>query len=145
MSKKPTYNELEERVKRLEKKVRSYEELKDILIAIEGSCCRLQEASFEGLSVCEEGIILEANRAMSTITGYEAQELIGMDVLSLFTPEWRDFVEHNIVSMFDKSYEAICLKKDTTRIPVEIQGKSVDFLNRKQPKVPHFRYLLTNQ
>ncbi|TFG38389.1 MAG: PAS domain S-box protein [Syntrophobacterales bacterium] len=132
MSKKPTYTELEERVKRLERKVQSYEVLKDVLIETEGSCCRLQEASFEGISVCEERIILEANKAMATITGYEAQELIGMDILNLFTPEWRDFVKHNIDSMLDKPYEAICLKKDTTHIPVEIQGKNVNFLNRKQ-------------
>ncbi len=132
MSRKPTYVELAERVKRLEKKVRSYEELKDVLIETEGSCCRLQEASFEGISVCEEGMILEANRALSTITGYEGSELIGMDILNLFTPEWRDFVQYNIDSMFDKPYEAICLKKDNTSIPVEIQGKNVNFLGRKQ-------------
>jgi len=132
MNRKPTYNELEERVKRLEKKVRSYEELKDVLIETEGSCCRLQEASFEGIGVCEEGMILEANRALSTITGYDASELIGMDILNLFSSEWRAFVRYNIDSMFDKSYEAICLRKDGTTMPVEIQGKNVVFLGRNQ-------------
>jgi PAS domain S-box-containing protein len=31
-----------------------------------------------------------------------------------------------------RSYEAICLKKDNTSIPVELQGKTVNFLDRKQ-------------
>ncbi|MBW2637118.1 MAG: PAS domain S-box protein, partial [Deltaproteobacteria bacterium] len=132
MSKKPTYNELEERVKRLEKKVRSYEEIKDSLMETEESCCRLQEASFEGISLCEGGLIIEANRALSTITGYDSQELIGMDIFNLFTPEWRDFVKYNIDTLFDKPYEAICLRQDGTSLPVEIQGKNVNLLGRKQ-------------
>jgi PAS domain S-box-containing protein len=138
VSKKPTYTELEEQVKGLEKKVRSYEELKAVLLEAEGSCCRLQEASFEGIGVCEEGLILEANRTLSTITGYDSHELIGMDILNLFTPEWRGFVRYNIDTMFNKPYEAICLRKDGTSMPVEIQGKNVTFLGRNQ-RVVSFR------
>ncbi|HOO89620.1 MAG TPA: PAS domain S-box protein [Syntrophales bacterium] len=133
MSKKPTYNELEERVRLLEKKIRSYEEIiRDIRIEAEGSSYRFQDVSFEGMSVCEENLIIDANRALSTITGYDAQELIGMDILYLFTPACRDFVRYNMDNIFDNPYEAVCLRKDGTSLPVEIQGKNFTFLGQKQ-------------
>ena len=135
MVNKPTYKELEERVKRLEKKVRSYEDLRDVLSEMEGSCSRLQQASFEGIAVHEEGEISEANNALSKITGYEPFELIGMDLLKLITPEWHDFVSHNINSGYEGSYEAVCLRKDGSTLPVEIRGRNTFFMERNQRTV----------
>lgn len=135
---KLTYKELEERVNRLEKKVRSYEDLKDVLSEMEGSCSRLQQASFEGIAVHEEGEVFEANNAFSKITGYEPFELIGMDLLKLITPEWRDFVSHNINSEYEGSYEAVCLRKDGSTLPVEIRGKNTFFMERSQ-RIVSFR------
>ena len=138
MVNKPTYKELGERVKRLEKKVRSYEDLRDVLSEMEGSCSRLQQASFEGIAVHEEGEISEANNALSKITGYESFELIGMDLLNLITPEWRDFVSHNINSGYEGSYEAVCLRKDGSTLPVEIRGRNTFFMERSQ-RIVSFR------
>lgn len=135
---KPTYKELEERVKRLERKVKSYEDLKDVLSEMEGSCSRLQQASFEGIAVHEEGEISEANNALCRITGYELFELIGMNLLKLITPEWRDFVSHNINSGYKGSYEAVCLRKDGSTLPVEIRGKNTFFMERNQ-RIMSFR------
>ncbi|MBN2284660.1 MAG: PAS domain S-box protein [Deltaproteobacteria bacterium] len=132
MKGKPTYEELEERIQILEKRVKSYEDVKDILCESETSCCRLQESAFEGISVCEEGVIREANRAMTDITGYQTQELIGMNILSIFAPEWRDFVLYNIETASEQCYEAVCLRKDGSTLPVEIRGKNIAFMGRMQ-------------
>src|SRR5207302_8410720 len=41
---------------------------------------RLSDAAFEGVAVHEAGVILEANRALGQMLGYEPEELVGMNV-----------------------------------------------------------------
>ena len=132
MVKKPTYKELETKIKQLEKQVRSYDDMNDLLSGIGGSKALLEQASFEGIAIHEDGTISEANNAMSQMTGYEPSELIGMDLLELITPRRRDSVSHNIRSGYEESYEAVCLRKDGSTLPIEIRGRNTFFMERHQ-------------
>jgi PAS domain S-box-containing protein len=98
----------------------------------------LHEASFGGIGIHDKGIIFEANQGLVTMTGYELSELIGMDGLKLIAPEWRDQVMKNIISDYEKLYEAIGLRKDGSSYPLEIHGKVILYRGKKV-RVTEFR------
>ena len=103
------------------------------------------------------GILVDVNLAAEKLTGRPRQELIGMDRIRLHPPEEEEFyrkqfkdhiVQGNIVGA-----EAVLLRKDGKRIPVEIstvhtssgekkymQGLFVDVSKRKKAEEELFRY-----
>ena len=74
------------------------------------------------------GKILYVNEAVSGLTGYTRDELLTMNILGLAVPEraykfdirLKQFSEHK-----EGRYKAISVRKDGTRIPVEIRGKVI--------------------
>ncbi|MBA4417231.1 MAG: hypothetical protein C0392_04880 [Syntrophus sp. (in: bacteria)] len=88
---------------------------------------RFHEVSFGGIGIHAKGIILEANLGLATLTGYELDELIGMNGLNLIAPEYHDLVMNNILADFEKPYEVKGLRKDGSTYPLEIHGKSIPY------------------
>ena len=91
---------------------------------------RLAQASFEGVAIHEKGRILDANPAMARLFGYEPSELIGMDVLSLATPESRELVRSKMLAGYEKPYEATGLKKDGTTFVGELNSRPMPYRGR---------------
>ena len=91
----------------------------------------LHEASFGGIFIYQNGVIVEANRGLAVMTGYELPELIGMDGLQLVAPESRELVLKNVREDYEKPYEAVGLRKDGSTYPLEIQGKKIPYHGRK--------------
>ncbi|WP_049750136.1 PAS domain-containing sensor histidine kinase [Syntrophomonas wolfei] len=91
----------------------------------------LSEASFEGIIITENGICIEANQAAEELFGYSREELIGLDVMSFTAPEAREIVKSQMMSASQAPYEAIVLRQDGTRVPVEIQGRSFIYQGRE--------------
>lgn len=87
----------------------------------------LHNASFGGIVIHDQGIILDCNKGLSDQTGYTLEELIGMDGLMLIDPECRDLVQHNIKSGFAQTYETTGLRKDGSRYPVSIRGANIPY------------------
>jgi len=98
----------------------------------------LYNASFGGICIHDQGIILDCNQGLAEQTGYRLDELIGMDGLDLIAPEDRDLVRNNIRRGFDQSYQAVGLRKDGTRYPVSIRGKNIPYKGRTV-RVTEFR------
>jgi len=98
----------------------------------------LHEASFGGICIHDNGVILEANLGLATMTGHEFNDLIGMDGMRLIAPEFRLEVARNIRSDYEKPYEVVGLRKDGSTYPVELQGKVVPYGGRKV-RVTEFR------
>ena len=48
---------------------------------------QLTEASFEGVSVAANGVILEANQGFADIFGYTVDEVIGRSTMDFVAPE----------------------------------------------------------
>jgi two-component system cell cycle sensor histidine kinase/response regulator CckA len=82
----------------------------------------LIDSAFDGALIHRDGMIVSANRAYAEMFGYGVEELIGMNVMEFTTPEYREFVQGQI-SADESTYESVGLRRDGTRIPVEISGQ----------------------
>jgi len=90
----------------------------------------LHNASFGGITIHDKGVILECNEGLSNITGYDYNELIGMDGLSLMSEDTRDKVIHNINSGYEKPYEAMGIRKDGTSYPLRLEARNIPYKGR---------------
>jgi len=99
---------------------------------------RMHEASVGAIGIHVKGRIQDVNQALSRLTGYSEDELIGMDGLQLIAPEWRDTVRGNIRNGVEIPYEVVGLRKDGSSYPLEIQGKDIPYGNASA-RVTEFR------
>lgn len=126
MNQKPSYEELEKRVK----------ELEDILVSNtskdynqeitdkENRFRALSEAASEGIFITENGICIEANKSGCELFGYQRDELIGLIATAVFDESSKQLVIRKIKEEYEDKYEALAVRKDGTRFNVEIQGKN---------------------
>jgi len=98
----------------------------------------LHNASFGGITIHDKGLILECNKGLSEITGYDYNELIGMDGLSLISEDTRDKVIQNINAGYEKSYEAKGVRKDGQIYPLRLEAKNIPY-KKKKVRVVEFR------
>ncbi len=117
------------------------EELLDALEKVEKSESRfksLHNASFGGIAIHEKGIILDCNQGLSKISGYSAEELIGMNGLLLIAEHQRDFVLHNILNEYEKPYQSIGIRKNGEEYPIRLEARQIPY-NNKNVRVVEFR------
>ncbi|HMA85801.1 MAG TPA: PAS domain S-box protein [Desulfosalsimonadaceae bacterium] len=99
---------------------------------------RLQEATFGGICIHDQGRIIDCNKELARMTGYSQDELIGMDGRKLAAPEWRETLQKKIVSTDENQYDLVGLAKDGLRIPLEIRSKTIPY-HGKTVRVAEFR------
>jgi PAS domain S-box-containing protein len=87
----------------------------------------LSEAAFEAILVHDGGRIVDVNQALCELGGYSWHELAGHDAFDLVVPEHRELVYRNLLADYDRPYEIEVLRRDGTRIPVELQGRSFPY------------------
>lgn len=128
------FKDMNGEIKGIEGVTRDISELKATEKALKESEERyrtLHDASFGGIFIHDQGIVLECNQGLSEITGYTLDELIGMDALNtLIAPNWRETVRRNIKSGFCQPYEVQGVRKDGTIYPLYIQGKNIPHKGR---------------
>ena len=90
----------------------------------------LSSAATEGVLIHDKATIVDCNEAICRIFGYEHSELLGADVFSLGAPESRSVLRENAAKATARPYEAVGLRKDGTRFPVEITGRDMPFRGR---------------
>jgi PAS domain S-box-containing protein len=98
----------------------------------------LHNASFGGITIHDKGVILECNQGLSDITGYDYQELIGMDGLLLIAEKSREMVMNNILTGYEKPYEAFGIRKNGEIYPIRLEGKNIPYKG-KRVRVVEFR------
>ena len=98
----------------------------------------LHNASFGGIVIHDQGIILDCNQGLVEQTGYSLDELIGMDGFALIAPESLEVVKDNIRRGYEQPYQVVGLRKDGSRYPVSIRGTIIPYKGRKV-RVTEFR------
>lgn len=98
----------------------------------------LHNASFGGITIHDKGLILECNKGLSEITGYEYHELIGMDGLKLISDDTRDKVIQNINLGYEKPYEAKGVRKNGEVYPIRLEARIIPYKG-KSVRVVEFR------
>lgn len=87
----------------------------------------LSESAFEAIVVHDGGRIVDVNQALCELGGYSWHELVGRDAFELVAPEHREMVYRNLLADYDRPYEIEALRRDGTRLPVEVQGRSFPY------------------
>lgn len=98
----------------------------------------LHNASFGGIAIHDNGLILDCNQGLSELTGYSFDELVGMDGTLLIAPNWRSFVIDKIKSGYEGTYDVEGLRKDGSTFPVSIRGCNIPYKG-KLARVTEFR------
>jgi PAS domain S-box-containing protein len=103
-----------------------------MLIESKGRFRQLSEAAFEAVVIHDDGVLLEANDQFFEMFGYTREELSGKNALAMtMSPESARVAMERIASGETKPYEAVGLKKDGTRIALEIRVRLTDYEGRK--------------
>lgn len=98
----------------------------------------LHNASFGGIFIHEQGMIVECNEGLSKLSGYTMKELIGMDGLLLLSPTTRNLAVTHIQNNYETPYEAELLHKNGTLFPVRVEGRRIPHKG-KEVRVVEFR------
>src|SRR5919199_652789 len=91
---------------------------------------RLSEATCEGILIHDRGTIQDANQAIARMSGYKTDELIGMSGFQLLAPESLDLALKHVQTGYLEPYEAVGLRKNGSKFPVELQAKMIPYQNR---------------
>ena len=84
---------------------------------------RLSEASNEGIIIQDQGTIVDVNRNLANMLGYDVYELMGMDSLQIISEESQELLRHNFFVPDGKSYQVLARCKNGDRIPVVLRCK----------------------
>ena len=142
MALKPIYEDLEQRVKDLEKKVRRYAESERILRESAERYRGLFERAVDGIVFIDpHGRFLDCNPSYARMLGYSLEELKSItfyDVTPEDLHEWEqsEIMDRKIMlegysEIFEKRY----IRKDGTVFPVEIAGFKLEGKDGKPPVI----------
>lgn len=88
----------------------------------------LHNASFGGIAIHDQGIILECNQGLSEMMGYSIDELrSGMDGLLLIEPNSRELVRENIRIGYEKPYEVMGIRKNGEIFPLQLEARNIPY------------------
>ena len=127
MDERPSYEELERRIQELEQESSAHQQPAAELLASEERFKALSNASFGGIVIHDNGLILDCNQSLSDMTGFTMAELVGMNGLDLIAPDSLDLVLKNIGSGYEQRYEVEGLRKDGSIYPIAIKGKNIPY------------------
>lgn len=84
----------------------------------------LSEASFEGILIHVDGVVIEVNQRLAEMHGCEPHELLGPDTMRrTIAPEDLAATLGRVAGSYEGTYRITALRKDGTRFPAELQTK----------------------
>ncbi|MDQ7784210.1 MAG: PAS domain S-box protein [Desulfomonilaceae bacterium] len=87
----------------------------------------LAEGAFEGVVISRDGIILDSNAVFCRMSGYSLEELVGMNVMEMVAPEFKEIARQYVLSGSEEAYESAFLTKDGDVVSVEVKGKPLPY------------------
>ncbi len=89
----------------------------------------LLDAGFEAIIIHADGIILDMNDAVMTLTGFTAKELIGTKTIDMTTPDARPAIEKLYAERSPENlmYETTIQHKDGRRLEIEVRSRIITY------------------
>jgi PAS domain S-box-containing protein len=91
----------------------------------------LAQASFEGIALSEQGVLVDLNDQLADMLGYDRRELIGKPVMDIVAPESRQLAAEAMRSGRMETYEHMALRRNGDIFPVEVRARSAEIGGRK--------------
>lgn len=88
---------------------------------------KLAEASFDGIVIYRDGVVLASNDAFAKLLGYELSELPGMNALDLIAMEERPTISERLKSPHNATIETAFLGKDGKTFAVEARCRDIEY------------------
>jgi len=131
MADKPTYEELEQKVKQLEKEVVSFKQIEASLREGEATLRSIFRAAPTGIGMVCDRVIQQANERLCKITGYTREELLGKSARILYgTDEDFEYVGREKYAQIREgntgTVETRWQRKDGTMIDVLLSSTPID-------------------
>jgi two-component system cell cycle sensor histidine kinase/response regulator CckA len=92
MTQSPTYEELDQRVKVLEKEIKKYVKAEEKTQSLEGKYRLLVENAIDATFIAQDGVIKLANHKTEAMLGYSVEELAATPFNTFIHPDDRDMV-----------------------------------------------------
>jgi len=130
MAKKPTYEELEQRVSELKKEVSELKQTEEALEQSEEKYRGLVENSFDGIFVQKGFKIIFTNQRLNEMLGYDEGELVGLDHWLVYHPDYREVTKKRAQARMrgekvTHQYEVKLQRKDGTWFYGEINARVI--------------------
>jgi len=90
----------------------------------------LHEASRGGIGIHDNGLILDCNQGLCDISGYQVNEMVGMDGLFLIAEQAREVAREKMHSDFEGAYESVGLREDGREYPVHLEVRNIPYKGR---------------
>ncbi|HEX2677438.1 MAG TPA: ATP-binding protein [Polyangiales bacterium] len=98
----------------------------------------LVEGSFEGLAISIGGKIVEANETFARLTGFPRNEVVGLTIADLATPEGAAIAYEHMRRGVETPYEVVGVRRDGSHVDVELLSRNITY--RGQPaRITAFR------
>lgn len=110
--------------------ITSRKEMEDALRASERRYRSLLEATFEGVIIHDNGMILDVNRAFEVLCGYTREEATGMSLMQIFAPDSIDAALKHIRGRSELPFEALAQRHDGAVFEAEFQAKETIYQNQ---------------
>jgi len=135
MARKPTYEELEQRVKELEKETAERKRAEEALRESEKKYSTLVENSLTGIYIDQDKKIVFANNRFAEIYGYPGEEFVGIQTWRLVHPEDRPLTDQMRTKRLrgedtPSEYEARGLTKDGETIWIKRRNTRIEYWGR---------------
>lgn len=90
------------------------------------------ERAHDGIVIAQGNRLVFANTAFAKMSGYPADEIMGMEFLRCVTPEMRDMIADRVKQRLagedvPATYEIDLIRKDGTRFLVEVNAGAIDY------------------
>jgi len=132
MAKKPTYEELEQRVSELKKEVSKLKQTEKVLEQSEEKYRGLVENSFDGIFVQKGPTIIFTNQRLNEMLGYDEGELLGLDHWLVYHPDYQEITRTRAQARMrgektTSQYEVKLQRKDGSWLYGEINARDISF------------------
>ncbi len=92
---------------------------------------RLAQITQEGILLHENPKIVDVNPALTSMMGYNEEEMIGKSGFDFLAPESHETARRHMLEGFSEPYEVLALRRDGSVFPAELQGRNFSYKGKE--------------